>query len=178
MDNLAVVINEILRDPSSMQKVKGLAQSLGLDTGAAPAQSASMIQPGAQIEGTYTPVLPPAPSEIPAAASGAGMGGVDPPAVQTSSTAGTVEPGFAGFDPSALGGILNLLDGKNIAPILELFSGSGRQNDPRVQLLHALRPFLSTDKHVTLDRTIMALMIVSAGKLFFASGNGEGRKDV
>jgi len=164
MDNLAGMINEILKDPSSMEKVRSLAQSLGLD--AAPAEPAGQAQLAAPpADETYTPVQPPAAVAPAAVASTPAAAPLIPP------------PAAANAGTSASAGLLSLLEGKNLAPMLELLSGGGGKNDPRVQLLHTLRPFLSPDKHAVLDRVIMALTVVGAGKLLFASVGNGGAKD-
>ena len=155
MSELEEKLENILGNPQAMAQIASLAQSLNLSGPAANAgDSAQAREPSA--DGGPSPAPAAAPSAPPPASAGAaeaGLGGL-----------------LGGLDPKMLSAAAGLLGQFN--------SGD---DDRRVALLSALRPFVKEQRYARLDKAIqiarLSRLIRSGLDLFRAgkdSPQGEG----
>lgn len=84
-----------------------------------------------------------------------------------------------GPGPGDLGGLGNLLGQidpavlQRLLPLAGELMGSGGENDERMQLLYALRPFLKPERRDKVERAAKTARLIHVGKKLL-SGMGEG----
>ena len=157
MSELEEKLENILGNPQAMAQIMALAQSLnghGPDT---PAGDGAQSQPqpdagtGAPYPAPAAPALPQAPA--PAGATEGGLGSL-----------------LGGLDPKMLSAAAGLLGQFN-----------GGDDDRRVALLTALRPFVREQRYARLDKAIqiarLSRLIRSGLDLFRAGQDGSQGKD-
>ncbi len=148
MSELEEKLEGILGNPQAMAQIMSLAQSLNLGNSAPPA--------GDEPHNPDTP--PPAPQPEtsptpPTAASGGGLGGL--------------LGGLSSLDPKILSTAAGLINQFN-----------SRDDDQRVALLNALRPFVREQRYAKLDKAIqiakLSRLIRSGLELFRHQGEEGG----
>ena len=149
MSELEEKLENILGNPQAMAQIMSLAQSLNQSSSAASAGDG--VQPQPQ-EAAATDAPPP----VPAAAAPS----------RTPASAGSLEGLLGGLDPNMLSAAAGLLGQFN--------SGN---DDQRVALLTALRPFVREQRYARLDKAIqiakLSRLIRSGLKLFRAGQDGS-----
>lgn len=163
MSELEEKLENILGNPQAMAQIMALAQSLNQNAPAAPAGEAAQPQPQPRepAAGASPPVPAAAAPALPPAPAGAPEGGLG----------------------SLLGGLdLNMLS--TAAGLLGQFNGG--DDDRRVALLTALRPFVKEQRYARMDKAIqiarLSRLIRSGLDLFRAKkdgsqGEGSHRED-
>ncbi|RGX53314.1 hypothetical protein DWV16_16975 [Anaerotruncus sp. AF02-27] len=180
MDDLNSTISSILGDPQKMEQLRAVAQSLGIDTGAAGA-------PGGQPAQN----TPPPPSGSPGNQAAPSGGGVDPAAIASilqnfqnmggtnaanaANTASAAQNAGAGSGPD-LGAF------SKIAGLMSAYN----QSDKNVELLRSLKPHFSPTRASKIDDAVRIMQIIrmwpalrdsgllgSLGNLFGGGGNNR-----
>ena len=159
MSELEEKLENILGNPQAMAQIMSLAQSLNQSGSAAPAGDGAQSQPQpTDSDDTSPPAPAPAPAPAPTAPS------------QPSVSAGSLEGGLGnllgGLDPNMLSAAAGLLGQFN-----------GGDDDRRVALLNALRPFVKEQRYARLDKAIqiakLSRLIRSGLDLFRAKKGGD-----
>ena len=158
MSELEEKLESILGNPQAMAQIMSLAQSLNGSGSAASGGDGAQAQPQ---EPTSDGASPPAPPVTAAA---------QPPA-SAGSSAGGLGSLLGGLDPNMLSAAASLLG---------QFNGSG-DDDRRVALLTALRPFVREQRYARLDKAIhiarLSRLIRSGLDLFRARKGGSQGED-
>ena len=134
-------LNALLSNPDSMAQVLQMAQALSgsMTNSSETAPASQSPAPASETAPSFSGITQPAPTNHP----------------HTNST-------------STLSGLLNGMDPGTIARLLPLIQelGSG-QNSQAVALLHALRPFLRTERQEQVERAIQLAKMIHIAKKFF-----------
>ena len=149
-------LENILGNPQAMAQIMALAQSLNGHGPAAPAGDSAQAQPSEQADAGAPPPAP-APalprSTAPAAGAEGGLGSL-----------------LGGLDPNMLSAAAGLLGQFN-----------GGDDDRRVALLTALRPFVKEQRYARLDKAVqiarLSRLIRSGLDLFRAKKDGAQGED-
>ena len=151
MGELEEKLENILGNPQAMAQIMSLAQSLNQSGPAASAGDGAQAQPQPAAAGGEAPSAPaaaPTPSPVPSKSPEGGLGSL-----------------LGGLDPSMLSAAAGLLGQFN-----------GGDDDRRVALLTALRPFVREQRYARLDKAIqiakLSRLIRSGLDLFRAGRNG------
>ena len=149
MSELEEKLENILGNPQAMAQIMALAQSLNQSGPAAPAgEESAQAQPSAPASAGAQPSTPANPQPQAAAGAGGGLGSL-----------------LGGLDPNMLSAAAGLLGQFN--------SGD---DDRRVALLTALRPFVREQRYARLDKAIqiarLSRLIRSGLDLFRAQKDG------
>ena len=156
MSELEEKLENILGNPQAMAQIMSLAQSLNQSGSAAGAREAAQPQPQSPADAGAQPPVQAAGSDQPPASAGASEGGL-----------GSL---LGGLDPKMLSAAAGLLGQFN--------SGD---DDRRVALLTALRPFVKEQRYARLDKAIqiarLSRLIRSGLDLFRASKGGSQGED-
>ena len=100
--------------------------------------------------------------------SGAFGGGQEKKEQEPKEQPGRGEDSFGGF--GNLGDIFSQIDPKLIERLLPLVGELSRgENDERLQLLYALRPFLKPERRDKVERAVKAAKLIRIGKKFLTS---------
>ena len=157
MSELEEKLENILGNPQAMAQIMALAQSLNQGGSVAPAGESAQVQsqqaaPAAASHSDKAAAAPPQ-SPVPAGASGGGLGSL-----------------LGGLDPNMLSAAAGLLGQFN-----------GGDDDRRVALLTALRPFVREQRYARLDKAIqiarLSRLIRSGLDLFRAKKDGPQGED-
>ena len=152
MSELDEKLENILGNPQAMAQIMALAQSLNGRGPDTPAGDGGQAQPS-EPAGAAAQSQAPAPPQPPASAGAEGLGNL-----------------LGGLDPSMLSAAAGLLG---------LFNGG--DDDRRVALLTALRPFVKEQRYARLDKAIqiarLSRLIRSGLDLFRAKKDGAQGED-
>ena len=155
MSELEEQLENILGNPQAMAQIMALAQSLNQSGPEASAGDGEQAQPSGQSAAGAQPPAPAAPARPPASA-GALEGGL-----------GSL---LGGLDPNMLSAAAGLLG-----------QMGGGDDDRRVALLTALRPFVKEQRYARLDKAIqiarLSRLIRSGLDLFRAKKDGAQGED-
>lgn len=144
MADLEQQLNAILSDPSAMEQIFSLAQSI---TGAPPAQA----------ESEQTPPSADAPQST--------------PPFDLSALSGLIQ-GMSGGGGGP--GLLKDLDPQFIQKALSLYTTYSSNDDQRQALLLALRPFLKEERRGQLDRAVQLTRLSRLARIALALWKEQG----
>ena len=101
--------------------------------------------------------------------SGSGAFGAEQPQENTAKQTGNrADNGGSSF--SDLGNLFSQIDPKMLERLLPLIGElSGGDNDERLQLLYALRPFLKAERRDKIERAVKTAKLIHIGKKFLTS---------
>ena len=155
MSELEEKLENILGNPQAMAQIMSLAQSLNQSGPAASAGDGAQAQPQPAAAGGEAPSAPaaaPTPSPVPSKSPEGGLGSL-----------------LGGLDPNMLSAAAGLLGQFN-----------GGDDDRRVALLTALRPFVREQRYARLDKAIQIARLsrlIRSGLDLFRSGQSNPRGD-
>ena len=152
MSELEEKLEHILGNPQAMAQIVSLAQSLNLNGSAASAGDGAQPQP-----------------QEPAPAGGSSTAPATAAPAQPSASAGSLEGLLGGLDPNMLSAAAGLLGQFN--------SGN---DDRRVALLTALRPFVRERRYAKLDKAIQIARLsrlIRSGLDLFRAGQEKAQRE-
>lgn len=151
MEDLTSRINQILNDPQSMQLIQNMAQNLGLNPAAPPAEAQSMVPA-------------PASSQAPAAAKAAENGGID--INQLAGMLGQLGLGQQNQSQPPAPPPIDLNTMMQIQKAMQLFTNGNKS----VDLLRSLRPLLSQRRQRKVDDAIRIMQLIQMLPMLKESG--------
>lgn len=148
MDDLNSVISSILGDPQKMDQLRNVAQSLGMNPGAAPAPAPAPApaQPQPDMMNMLGNLM-----------NGMNQNASQPPPAAPSTDQASAAPG--GLNMGALSALAGVFGGMNNAA-----------NDKNVQLLRALQPHISSGRAGRIDDAVRIMQLISAWPALRDSG--------